>query len=34
LEIVVILTQERYVVCVKPTIGSQVMLDVPDGTPR
>jgi hypothetical protein len=31
---VVILTQERCVVCVKCTISSEVVLDAPDGTPR
>ena len=34
LEIVLILTQDRCKVCTKPTIGSEIDLDAPDGTPR
>ena len=34
LEIVLILTQERCTFCVERTIGSQIILDTPDGTPR
>ena len=34
LEIVVILTQDRFVVCTERTIGSEIILDAPDGTPR
>ena len=34
LEIVLIVTQDRCMVCVKHTIGSEVILDAPDGTPR
>ena len=30
-EIVLILTQDRCMVCVKPTIGSEINLDGPDG---
>ena len=30
-EIVLILTQDRCMVCVKPTIGSEINLDEPDG---
>ena len=32
LEIVVILTQDRSAVCVKRTIGSEIVLDAPNGT--
>ena len=32
--IVLILTQDRCMVCVKRTIGSEIVLDAPDGTPR
>jgi len=32
--IVLILTQDRCMVCVKRTIGSEIVLDTPDGTPR
>jgi hypothetical protein len=28
------LTQDRSVVCVECTIGSKIVLDAPDGTPR
>jgi hypothetical protein len=34
LEIVLILTQDRCVVCVERTIGSKIVLDAIDGTPR
>jgi hypothetical protein len=34
LEIVLILMQDRCTVCVERTIGSEVILDAPDGTPR
>jgi hypothetical protein len=34
LEIVLILTQDRCTVCVERTIGSKIILDAPDGTPR
>jgi hypothetical protein len=34
LEIVLILTQDNNTVCAKCTIGSEIILDVPDGTPR
>jgi hypothetical protein len=34
LEIVLILTQERCLVCAEHTIGSEIVLDAPDGTPR
>jgi hypothetical protein len=34
LEIVLILTQDRCMVCAKHTIGSEIILDTPDGTPR
>jgi hypothetical protein len=34
LEIVLILTQDRCKVCVERTIGSKIVLDAPDGTPR
>jgi hypothetical protein len=34
LEIVLILMQDRYMVCAKHTIGSEIILDAPDGTPR
>ena len=33
-DIVLILTQDRCTVCVKCTIGSEIILDAPDGTPR
>ena len=33
-DIVLILTQDRCTVCVKRTIGSDIILDAPDGTPR
>ena len=34
LDLVLILTQDRCTVCVKRTIGSEIILDAPDGTPR
>ena len=34
LEIVVILTQGGCTVCAERTIGSEIILDAPDGTPR
>ena len=34
LEIVLILTQGRCTVCTERTIGSEIILDAPDGTPR
>ena len=34
LEIVLVLTQDRCTVCAKHTIGSEIILDAPDGTPR
>ena len=34
LEIVVILTQDRCTVCAEGTIGSGIVLDAPDGSPR
>ena len=34
LEIVLILTQDRCMVCTDRTIGPEVVLDTPDGTPR
>ena len=34
LEIVLILTQDRCMVCVKHTIGLEIILDAPDGTSR
>jgi hypothetical protein len=34
LEIVLILTQDRCTVCAKRTMGSEIILDAPDGTPR
>ena len=33
-DIVLILTQDRCMVYVERTIGSEVILDAPDGTPR
>ena len=33
-DMVLILTQDRCTVCVKCTIGSEIILDGPDGTPR
>ena len=34
LDIMLILTQDRFTVCVKCTIGSEIILDAPIGTPR
>jgi hypothetical protein len=34
LEIVLILTQNGCTVCLKRTIGSEIILDAPDGTSR
>ena len=34
LEKVLILTQDRCMVCVEHTIGWEIILDAPDGTPR
>ena len=34
LEMVLVLVQDRSTVCVKRTIGSNIVLDAPDGTPR
>ena len=34
LEIVLMLSQDRCTVCVKRVIGSKIVLDAPDGTPR
>ena len=34
LEIVLILMQDRCMVCAKCTIGSEIILDTPDDTPR
>ena len=34
LEIVLSLTQDRCMVCAERTIGSEIILDEPDGTPR
>ena len=34
LEIVLILTEDRCTVCVERTIGSEIIFDAPDGTPR
>jgi len=34
LEIVLILTQDRCMLCVEHTIGLEIILDAPDGTPR
>ena len=33
LEIVLILTQDKYTVYAERTIGSEIILDAPDGTP-
>jgi hypothetical protein len=33
-EIVLILMQDRCVVCAERTTGSEIILDAPDGTPR
>ena len=34
LEMVLVLVQDRCTVCAKCTIGSDIILDAPDGTPR
>jgi hypothetical protein len=34
LDILLILTQDTCTVCAKQTIGSEIILDAPDGTPR
>ena len=34
LDIVLVLVQDRCTVCDKCTIGSEIILDAPDGTPR
>ena len=34
LEIVLIFMQDRCTICVEHTIGSEIILDGPDGTPR
>jgi hypothetical protein len=34
LEIVVVLVQDRCTICAKRTIGIEIVLDAPDGTPR
>ena len=34
LEIVLVLVQDRSTVCAKRIIGSDIVLDAPDGTPR
>ena len=34
LEIVLVFVQDRCTVCAKRTIGSEIVLDAPDGTPR
>ena len=34
LEIVLILTQDRCMVCVEHTMGLEIILDAPDGAPR
>ena len=34
LEIVLSLMQDRCMVCAKHSIGSEIILDAPDGTPR
>ena len=34
LEIVLILTQDRCTVCAERTIGYEIILDAPNGTPR
>ena len=34
LEIVLVLVQDRSTVCAKCNIGSEIVLDAPDGTPR
>jgi hypothetical protein len=34
MEIVLICTQDRCAVCIERTIGSKIILDAPDGSPR
>ena len=34
LEMVLVLMEDRCTVCAKRTIGSDIVLDAPDGTPR
>ena len=34
LEMVFVLVQDRCTVCAKHTLGSEIILDTPDGTPR
>ena len=34
LEMVLVLVQDRCTVCAKRTLGSDIILDAPDGTPR
>jgi predicted RNA-binding protein with PUA domain len=34
LEIELVLVQDRCAVCAKHTIGSEIIMDAPDGTPR
>ena len=34
LEMMLVLVQDRCTVCAKRTIGSDIVLDAPDGTPR
>jgi hypothetical protein len=34
LEIVLILTQDRCMICAERTIGIEIVLDAPDGTPN
>ena len=34
LEMVLVLTEDRCTVCVERTIGSEIILDAPDRTPR
>ena len=34
LEVVLILTQDRCMVCAKHSVGSEIVLDAPDGPPR
>jgi hypothetical protein len=34
LEIVLVSVQDRWTVCVEHTIGLEIILDAPDGTPR
>ena len=34
LEMVLVLVQDRCMVCAEHTIGSEIIVDAPDGTPR